>query len=375
MDEFVRERLRSSMKALGLDGLVACSKDNVAYAAGYVIPSQQLNMRHRQFAVAVNGDGEAALLLSANEVAEAQSRSLVKHLQPYDELSDDPMEGLVEVLRHLGLNGKRIGIEMDALPAKQWIRLGELNPGATLVDGSAALMAARRVKSPRELEFIRVATACAHHAQAEAHVMMTAGCSEREVARWIVDAAFKAGAEDILMVQVASGDRSTYSNPTPTTRRMNRGEVVKIDVFVSANGYLSDTGHCVWVEEASAKDRATWAKVAETMDLVEAMVRPGTSVRELWEVYAHAFEERGLKPSGRFLGHGLGLGIHEEPFVAAHVGTVLEPNMVMAIEPVYIEDGKLFFLEDNLLVTDSGFESLTTALPHGMIVTPTTPIS
>jgi Xaa-Pro aminopeptidase len=65
------------------------------------------------------------------------------------------------------------------------------------------------------------------------------------------------------------------------------------------------------------------------------------------------------------------LSLHEEPFIAAHTDIVLEPGMVLAIEPVHIQDKSLFWLEDNLLVTETGYESLTTALPHGMIITPT----
>jgi Xaa-Pro aminopeptidase len=371
MDAHIQHRQQEAMQSGGLDALVGFSRENVAYSAGYVIPSQQLNIRNRQFAVVVCADGRASMLLSANELTEARERALIKDLRTYDEFSDDPMEALCGLFEDLGVVNGRIGLELDALTAERWDRLRALLPKAEIVSGSAALMDARRVKSPRELELLRKSTFLAHRAQAEAHKRMVEGTSEQTIARWIIDSALEGGAEGVLMVQVAAGTRSTFSNPTPTPRQIAFGEVVKIDVFLTCGGYLSDTGHSVWVREANSRTQDTWAKLAETMEIVEDAVRPGVTTRELWNKFLQAFHARGLTMPGRFLGHGLGLSLHEEPFIAAHTDIVLEPGMVLAIEPVHIQDKSLFWLEDNLLVTETGYESLTTALPHGMIITPT----
>lgn len=371
MDAHIQHRQQEAMQLGGLDALVAFSRENVAYSAGYVVPSQQLNIRNRQFAVVVCADGGASMLLSANELTEARERALIKDLRTYDEFSDDPMEALCGLFEDLGVVNGRIGLELDALTAERWDRLRALLPKAEIVSGSAALMDARRVKSSRELELLRKSTFLAHRAQAEAHKRMVEGTSEQTIARWIIDSALEGGAEGVLMVQVAAGTRSTFSNPTPTPRQVAFGEVVKIDVFLTCGGYLSDTGHSVWVGEANPRTRDTWAKLAETMEIVEDAIRPGVTTRELWNKFLQAFHARGLTMPGRFLGHGLGLSLHEEPFIAAHTDIVLEPGMVLAIEPVHIQDESLFWLEDNLLVTETGYESLTTALPHGMIITPT----
>jgi Xaa-Pro aminopeptidase len=371
MDAFIRNRQQKAMTTAGLDALVAFSRENVAYGAGYVVPSQQLNVRNRSFAVAVNADGRAAMLLTKNEMQEARDRALIEDLHPYDEFHESPMAVLAGVIEALGAASGRVGVEMNAITGEQWEALRAALPNARFVDGAPVLLDARRVKSGRELEMIRKITAVAHASQARAHRRMHAGVSEQEVARWIIDEALGGGADTILMVQVAGGERSTFSNPTPTARVLGTGEVVKIDVLVSLNGYLSDTGRCVWVERASPENRSTWAKVADTMDEVEALVRPGASTRQLWEAFTKGFTTRGLPADVNFLGHGLGLSVHEEPFIAAHAETVLEPGMVLAIEPAFESPGGLYWLEDNLLVTESGYESLTTALPHGMIVTPT----
>jgi Xaa-Pro aminopeptidase len=87
MDEHVKTRLRAAMDDRGLDALIAYSKENVAYGVGYTIPSQALGVRNRQFALVVNRDGDAALLLTSNEMTEANERSSVRELRPYDEFN------------------------------------------------------------------------------------------------------------------------------------------------------------------------------------------------------------------------------------------------------------------------------------------------
>jgi Xaa-Pro dipeptidase len=366
----VQKRLQLSMARHGLDAIVAYSKENVTYTAGYVVPSMAVGIRNRQFAVAINRDGQAAMLLSANELTEAKTRaSGVTDLRPYDEFNDDPMVVLAGILGDLGVLEGKVGLELDAIPADRWERLKTLAPRATWVDGGPALLEARMVKSPRELDLMRRVTNAAQVAQAEAHKVIHEGMTERELGRLIIDGALANGAESILMVQVGAGERSGFSNPTPTDRAMCRGEIVKVDVSVTVEGYLSDTGRGFVVGEATPFQRDQWARVAETIDLVEAAVKPGVTSGDLWRLFVANFAKYGMPLSVRFLGHGLGLSVHEEPFMAAHTETVFEPGMTFAIEPVHREpDGTAYFLEDNLALTATGLENMTALLGHDLIV-------
>jgi Xaa-Pro aminopeptidase len=368
VDEHVKTRLRAAMDDRGLDALIAYSKDNVAYGVGYTIPSQALGVRNRQFALVVNRDGEAALLLTANEATEARERSAVRTLRPYDEFAEDPMQVLAGVLEELGVARGRIGVEMDAMPADRWEALKRLAPGARLEPAGSAFEHARMIKSPVELDRLRAACAVADMAQAEAHVEIREGMTEQDVYRLIVDRALANGADSVLLVQVAAGERSAYSNPAPSARQLRRGDVVKIDTFVSVGGYLSDTGRAVVVGEASARQRDTWRRMQETLAEVEEAIRPGVAAREIWETFVASFGRRDMEPAIRFLGHGLGLSLHEEPFVAAHSETVLEAGMVLAIEPIFEQDGVGYHLEDNLIVTDAGVENMTSRFGPDLIV-------
>jgi len=368
MDDGIKERLRIAMDEHGLDGLVAYSKENIAYGIGYTISSQALGVRDRQFALAVNRDGDARLVLTSNEAEEAATRSLVSELRPYDEFNDDPMEVLAGALDELGLRDGRVGVEMDAMPADRWEDLKRIRPKARLEPAGHAFSRARMVKTPTELDRLREASRIADVAQLEAHAQVREGMSEQDLYRLIVDRALSHGAETVLLVQVAAGERSVLSNPSPSNRPLRRGDVVKVDTFVSSASYLCDTGRAFVVAEATDEQRDIWRRMQDTLASVHQAIRPGVRTDEVWQAFVAAFKRHDMEPAIRFLGHGLGLSLHEAPFIAAHTDTILEAGMVLAVEPIYRRGEMGFHLEDNLIVTETGVENMTSRIGPELVV-------
>lgn len=368
MDDGVRARQVAAMEQFDLDALVAYSKENVIYGAGYPVPSQILGIHSRQFSVVANRDGKAAMLLTTNELPEARTRSTLQDFRPYDEFADDPMETLAATIRDLGAGKGRIGLEMDAIPASWWERLRPMLPEAAWVNAATAFDFARRVKSPRELDLLRASARAADRAQVQAHAHFHAGMTERDFFLLLVDGVFSNGGEGITMIQVAAGERSTFSNPTPSDRVIEDGDVVKIDIFATTGGYLSDTGRSVFVGGVSPDHRRTWDAMEETLLAIYEIVRPGISTADIWQKFVSEFRAHAMEPVIRFLGHGLGLGLHEEPFIASHTDVELEAGMVFAIEPVYRLGDLGFHLEDNVIVTEDGIENMTALVGQGPIV-------
>lgn len=368
MDAFIRQRLCRAMDDHGLDGLVAYSAENIAYGIGYTIPSQALGVRDRQFALAVNRDGRAILVLTANEAEEAEVRSTVRELRPYDEFEDDPMQVLAAALVELGLKDGRVGVEKDAIPADRWEDLNRHLPTTRLDPAGPAFARARMVKGPSELDRLREAARISDVAQLEAHEQVREGMTEQDLYRLIVDRALGQGAETVKLIQVAAGERSVLSNPTPSDRPLRRGDVVKLDTFVSIGGYLSDTGRAIVIGEATDEQRDIWQRMQKTLAFVHETIRPGVRADEVWRAFVGDFEQRGLEPAIGFLGHGLGLSLHEEPYIAPHSETVLEEGMVLAVEPIYRRGTSGFHLEDNLIVTAMGVENMTSRIGTELVV-------
>lgn len=361
---WVADRLGEAMGVDGVDAVVAVSPENVAYVAGYTVPSQALGVRNRFFAAVVTRSGDSAMILTANELKEAEQRAQVDELFAYDEFNDNPIKLLLEVLAGLGVEvpRSRVGIEFDALPVDRWAALLDLlDPSArtAFVSGTPSFARARTVKSPAEVGMLREVARIADSAQEVAHSTLKGRVTERDVARIISDAAMAHGADAIRGIQVAAGERSSLSNASPTDRLLQPGELVKVDNFFVRGSYLSDTGRSFCVGDPSPEQISTWNAIQDARLEILAAIRPGVSTRTVWSTFVDAFAARNLTPAIRFLGHGLGLSLHEEPFIAAHTDTVIEEGMVLAIEPIAQVGDVKYFVEDNLVVGPGGVELFT----------------
>lgn len=358
---WVADRLGEAMDVDGVDAVVAVSPENVAYVAGYTVPSQALGVRNRFFAAVVTRSGDSAMILTANELKEAEQRAQVDQLFAYDEFNDNPMKLLLEVLAGLGVevSRSRVGLEFDALPVDRWTALLEQSDRIDFVSGTPSFARARTVKSPDEAGMLREVARIADSAQEVAHSTLKGRVTERHVARIISDAAMAHGADAVRGIQVAAGERSSLSNASPTDRVLQPGELVKVDNFFVRGSYLSDTGRSFSVGDPSPEQISTWNAIQDARLEILAVIRPGVSTRTVWSTFVDAFAARNLTPAIRFLGHGLGLSLHEEPFIAAHTDTVIEEGMVLAIEPIAQVGEVKYFVEDNLVVGPGGVELFT----------------
>ncbi len=370
MDELKVAKLRTLMGEHDLDAVVGFSKENVAYLTSYVVQSQALDLSHRHFAVVLTRDGATAFMVTIGELSEAERRSAIRDLRPYDDFSVAPMKVLADVLIDLGLAAGRVGLDLEGLSAVCWDDLKLRLPGTAFSGVSDLFKAARMTKTPAEIASLRAASSISEVAQAAAHAAAEPGMTEQDLRRLIVDAALAAQAEAILSVQVAAGERSVLANPVSGDRAFRAGEIVKIDVSVTVDGYCSDTGRAVVVGGPDAHQEEVWAHLQETMRAIHRSIRAGASTVSVWETFVDEFARKDRAPVYRFLGHGLGLGLHEEPFVWSGAGGLLQEGMVLSVEPVYHDGDTGYHLEDTLVVTADGLENFTARFGPELITIP-----
>jgi Xaa-Pro aminopeptidase len=179
-------------------------------------------------------------------------------------------------------------------------------------------------------------------------------------------AARRAGAEEMSFPTIiASGARSALPHGRASDEPIKPGGFVVCDFGVILDGYCSDQTRTVWVGNvapgAQQDARAAYEAVLEAQLAATSAVRPGVSVGEVDAAARKVLRKRGL---GRYFthstGHGVGLEIHEAPRVAAGQKTVLQPGMVITIEPGVYFPGKWGVrIEDMVTVTARGGEGLT----------------
>lgn len=128
-------------------------------------------------------------------------------------------------------------------------------------------------------------------------------------------------------------------------------------------GYLSDLGRTAVVGRPSDRQRAYYAKLRQAEEAVIKAIRPGRPVKDLYHACVETLrsgEPRVVLPSFPHIGHGIGVGLHEHPMITAEGEERLVPDMVMCVEPAFLdEEGLMYHIEETVRVTEHGAEVLT----------------
>lgn len=351
MRQAVVERLQSAMRDAGLDAVVAASPENYAYVAGFVVPSHPL-MRWRHALTVVTADGRTALLTVDMEETTVRSKAdAATDIRVWGEFTDSPMLGLADLLTDLGLTNAQVGVELDFLPAGDFARLtSELLPEVKFVAAQRLLDRLRQIKTPEEIEILRQLSRIADRAITDAYGAVRAGMAEMDLAGALTSNVYRYGAEDFRLMIVATGERSEYPNVGPTERVLQAADLCRVEIFPKISGYHAGVCRTAVVGEAPARPREIWQNLVECKYMLLERMKPGASTREIYEAFITKFSELGL-PAIDFVGHGIGVHLHEEPYLGKYGDAELEAGMVLGIEPLVYGRGMGFGLQNKDMVT------------------------
>ena len=196
------------------------------------------------------------------------------------------------------------------------------------------------------------------------------GATEAEIALALEVGARMSGAEAMSFETiVASGKRSALPHGRATAQELPRRGFVTLDFGVVLDGYCSDMTRTVHIGKASPRARDVYHSVLEAQEAAVAAVAPGVTCAAVDEAARSVLKRARLaRWFTHSTGHGVGLEIHEGPRLAAKVEQVLEPGMVITVEPgVYLPEEFGVRIEDMVLVTEDGAEVLTAASPKAWI--------
>lgn len=365
MRQEIVKRLMVAMRQNGLDAIVTSSPENFAYLTGFVVPSQPL-IRHRHAMAVVTADGSVALVAVDMEESTVRQREPDTPLRIWKEFSDSAVSVLANLLTELGLREAKVGMEMDYLPAGDFVSLARVLPHATLVPAEVLLARLRQIKTADEVTLLRRLSCIADQAIADAFAAVHIGDSEMDIAAALTRGVYALGAEHFKLMIVATGDRSQLPNVGPTERRLQRGDVCRVEIFSVIDGYHAGICRTAIVQQAPAHAERIWQNLVESKYRIMEMIKPGASARAVYEAFLKKLAELGLPPIS-FVGHGIGLHLHEEPYIGHRplIGrdddAILEAGMVLGIEPLCYRTGYGYGMQnkDMLLVTEAGCELLS----------------
>ncbi|MFI9556828.1 M24 family metallopeptidase [Nonomuraea endophytica] len=351
-DLYPVSRLAAAQEATakaGLDALLLTPGPDLRYVSGYqALPLERLTC------LVVPAAGEPYMMVPRLELPAAQASPASRlglEFVAWDE-TDDPYE----------IAAKRLGsVAKVGLADRMWamasLAFRAAMPSTEQVLAGTVLRELRMRKSPAEVEALREAGEAIDAVHRQVPGFLRAGRTEREVGRDIADAILAAGHETVDFVIVASGPNGASPHHELSDRVIQAGEPVVVDIGGQLhNGYCSDSTRNYCVGEPPAEYAAYFEVLRRAQDAACDAVRPGVSCESVDAAAREVITEAGF--GEKFIhrtGHGIGIETHEEPYIVAGNGELMEPGFAFSVEPgIYLAGSHGARIEDILVCTDSG---------------------
>jgi Xaa-Pro aminopeptidase len=341
------ERMRQQMLEEKIDAYVLIRPENIRYLSGFSGGEATLYITFEK----------AILLTDFRYIEQAIAQA------PEFEIMNTGHDHYA-FLAEIGQKAQRVGFEGDFVTYVGFGKLKDAFPQADLLSLPNLVSYLRSVKDKSEIELIRQAVRIADDAFTEVLQTIEIGQTEAEIGLALEFSMRRAGASGgSFEFIVASGFRSAMPHGVASLKQIKFGELLTMDFGAIYKGYCSDITRTVFLGEPEDKHREVYEIVLAAQRAGIKAVAPGRTGKEVDAVARNLITEAGYGDYfGHGLGHSVGLAIHEGPNLNIREERLLEPGMVITVEPgIYIQDWGGVRIEDIVLVTENGCEVLTQA--------------
>ncbi|WP_382308916.1 M24 family metallopeptidase [Herbiconiux sp. UC225_62] len=375
----VQERVRARLVEEGFDALLTDQTEDVAYLTGFFHhPSE------RPVAVWLGADGRCVLMTPELERENALRQDARAEIVSYAEFPgiEAPFASLARAVDRVGGGDRmRVGFTTQMTNERQTAAMSQL-PDAVFT-ATTLVTRARYRKAPEEIALHREAARVTD-------VMLEAGVdflraaieaggelpSESELASHVTGTGVRtmyAEHDDVIVVSplagglVYAGANSAFPHGLPSGYRLRDGDTFMLSLGCAVGGRFVEGERTFVLGTPTTEQRLYHDTIRRAQEIGGAAIRPGAECRQANATCLSVIEEAGL---GHYIrhrqGHGIGLGMHEPPWLEAGDATPLEPGMVVSNEPgIYIPGHAGYRISDSMLVTETGSEPLT-AFPRGL---------
>jgi Xaa-Pro dipeptidase len=346
------------MSSVNADALLICAGSSLAYFTGIAWA-----LSERLVAMVLPRSGTPVIVCPTFETGSlAAELKIDLEIRLWEE-HESPSELATGVLREFGVNNVAVD---SALPYGMAERLRIAAPSTSLIDAAPIIDGCRMCKSPTELALMRQAKQMTLEVQRRAARILAPGIKASAVCKFIDDAHRIIGGGGSSFCIVQFGASTAYPHGLPGDDILAEGDMVLIDTGCAVKGYHSDITRSYVFGEPTREQSFIWQLEQEAQQSAFEAALPGRSCESVDAAARTVLERAGLGPGYKVpglphrTGHGIGLSIHEPPYLVRGDHTELQPGMCFSDEPTIVIPGKFGVrLEDHFYITGKGAEWFT----------------
>lgn len=348
------ERIKSLRNLIDTDSFVVLNKEgsdvaNLYYLTGFRPSLGALIVAEKE-----------EVFLTDSRYIEAAREKLKGDFEIRELGAEDRIE---EVGKHLEeMNLKKAGVDAERISLSDYRTLQKKAGENRFDELEGTITELRKIKDENEIELQAKAAKITDRALRKTIESTEAGATEKEVASKLEEFLKKEGAESVAFGPiVASGVKSSRPHAKAGSKKLREGELLLIDVGAKIEGYSSDMTRTFCLGEPTPKQKKIYRTVLKAQKKALKALEPGKQASDLDRIARDLIKEAGYGDNfGHGLGHGVGLEVHEKPGLSPKSDSVLEPGMIVTVEPgIYLSDWGGVRIEDMVVLTSDGNRKLS----------------
>ena len=351
-------RLGNALQEAGLQGMVFNASPSLTYLTGL-----HFHLSERPVVGIFTPENPPLIILPELEIGKLSDLPFPIQSFAYGELPGTWGDVFYDALQAANLRGKRTGIEQSHMRVLELSYLEGSDLAISFLPGEACIDEIRLRKDSAEIAAMQEAVNIAQDSLQAIRALISPGISEKQLAAELTIQLLKHGSDSQLPFTplVASGPNSANPHAFPSGRYLEEGDLLIIDWGANVGGYFSDLTRTFAVGEPDAEMKTIAQIVEQANTAAREIAAPGVAAQDVDLAARRVIESAGY---GQYFihrtGHGLGLDVHEGPYIRSGNSDILKPGMTFTIEPgIYLPGRGGVRIEDNVVITDQGLQSLS----------------
>ena len=367
------DNIHKKLENENIDAIVITSPANFRYFSG--LDSNFWESPTRPWFLVISKNGKIKALVPSIGLSAIES-TFIKDIEVWQSPNpkDEGTSLLKKIIKTFPKNSN-IGFELGMetylrMSFKEFLKIKKDLQEYNFIDSTNIVWSLRKIKS--DLEIKNIEKVCSITSKVFNNLInkISLGMSEREIATIFKKDLINNGVDYIMYLSCASGING-YNQIicNPSEKKIGDGDILIIDTGSTLNGYYCDFDRNFGFGNINQKSLDAYNKLWNATEKTLEIIKPGISCKEVYESLSKNLFSSNVKSSVGRMGHGFGLQLTEPPSIMIDDNTILEKNMILALEPsIEIENDLMLVHEENILITQNGNRLLTSRTPKELPV-------